>query len=539
MQTDVLIVGGGPVGLTLAIDLGRRGVACTLVEKNETPLGYPKMERCNPRTMEIFRRLGIVERVRAAGYPADWPMDNFLVFSMAQPPLLRMPFPSVAEAKAAIAKREDGTLPLEPYQIISQYTLEPLLKSVAEAIPNVAVKFGCEFESFAQDGEGVVSRIKTAGGESFDIRSKYLVGCDGGASAVRKQLGFRMEGEPNLMEMRQAMFRCDELFERVSIGRGRHYYRVDPNWTFLIVQDSRRHFTVHSVVGEDKDMPKMFETIVGTPVDYETIHIGRWTQRLLLATGYGECRVFIAGDAAHLVIPTGGLGMNTGVGDAIDLSWKLAATLAGWGGPGLLPSYETERRQIGARNVAASGYGTDGRKKWRAEYRPWIEDNSPEGEEARRNLVRVAAVEAPKSSNVVGAELGYRYVDLPIIAQEPGEGPPHRVEEYVPTTWPGARLPHVWIRPGEPVHDRLPDGYTLLRLGKAQADAAPLARAFAALGAPFGVLDIREGTARAVYGFDYLLVRPDLHVVWRGNSPPDDPERLARMVTGHETTTTN
>ena len=166
-------------------------------------------------------------------------------------------------------------------------------------------------------------------------------------------------------------------------------------------------------------------------------------------------------------------------------------------GPGLLSSYETERRQIGARNVAASGYGTEGRKKWRAEYRPWIEDNSPEGEAARQSLVRVAAVEAPKSSNVVGAELGYRYVDSPIIAREPGEGPPHRVEEYVPTTWPGARLPHVWIKAGEPVHDRIADGYTLLRLGSAQADAAPLKRAFAALGAPFEVLDIREGSARA------------------------------------------
>ena len=140
---------------------------------------------------------------------------------------------------------------------------------------------------------------------------------------------------------------------------------------------------------------------------------------------------------------------------------------------------------------------------------------------------------------MVGAELGYRYVDSPIIAQEPGEGPPHRVEEYVPTTWPGARLPHVWIKAGEPVHDRIGDGYTLLRLGSASADAEPLARAFAAIGAPFGVLDIREGTAREVYGFDYLLVRPDLHVVWRGNSPPDDPQKLARRVTGHETTITN
>jgi hypothetical protein len=290
---------------------------------------------------------------------------------------------------------------------------------------------------------------------------------------------------------------------------------------------------LHSIVDQDSDMPVMFEKMVGTPVDYETLHVGSWTQRLMLATHYFDRRVFVAGDACHLVIPTGGLGYNTGVGDAIDMSWKLAATLQGWGGPKLSQSYEAERRQVGARNVAASGRGNAGRKVWRDAYRPWIEDDTPEGEAARKHLLDVAAVEAHKAAGVVGAELGYRYVDSPVICREPGEGPPHSIETYVPTTWPGARLPHVWIRPGVSVHDCIKDGYTLLRLGKERADASGLAAAFKAVAAPFETLDIEPGAPRDVYGFDYILVRPDLHVVWRGNRLPPEPENVARIVTGH------
>jgi hypothetical protein len=301
----------------------------------------------------------------------------------------------------------------------------------------------------------------------------------------------------------------------------------------MIVQDSTRHFTVHSIVEADSDMPRMFETMVGTPVDYETLHINSWTQRLMLSTGYGESRVFIAGDACHLVIPTGGLGYNTGVGDAIDLSWKLAAVLQGWGGPGLLRSYEVERRQVGARNVAGSERGNTGRKIWRAAWRPWIEDDTPEGHAALKQLLDVASVEAGKSASVLGCELGYRYDDSPVIDYDtPGEPPPHSIENYVPSTWPGARLPHVWLEPGVSVNDRIPNGYTLLRLG-ANADTTPLARAFARIGAPFTTLDLDSEAARVVYRFDYLMVRPDLHVVWRGNRMPADPESLARRVTGH------
>ena len=533
MDSQVLIVGAGPVGLTLAIDLGRRGIRCVLLEQKEAPQFLPKMERCNARTMEIYRRLGIAQKIRDAGFPRDCPMDVFIITSLVEPPLLHLPYPSVAQAQAEIAAHNDGTMPLEPYQLISQYTLEPLLKDIAESIPCVDVRYGCEFISFQQDANSVQARIKNTDGSMTDLRADYLVGCDGGNSAVRRQLGIKLQGEANLLQLRQALYRCDDLFERIPIGKGRHYHVADGQATFLIVQDSTRHFTLHSVVETDADMATMFEKTVGMPVNYEMLYVGQWRQNLLLADSYCENRVFLAGDAVHLVIPTGGLGMNSGVGDAIDLSWKLAATLQGWGGPGLLASYEIERRQIGARNVDASRHASRGRRAWRSAYRPNMRDNTPEGAETRANLTRIAEVEQRKSNEMIGAELGYVYGGSPVIWPEPGDPPEPDFMKYVPTTWPGARLPHVWLNDGGALHDRIGDGYTLLRLAGTQADMSGLAPAFAAYGAPLTVLEIGDERPRELYGYDLLLVRPDLHVVWRGNRLPADPARLAALATGH------
>jgi hypothetical protein len=253
----------------------------------------------------------------------------------------------------------------------------------------------------------------------------------------------------------------------------------------------------------------------------------------LLADGYGKGRIWLAGDAVHLVIPTGGLGMNSGVGDAIDLSWKLAATLQGWGGPRLLASYEAERRPIGARNVDASRQASRGRRAWRAAYKPDIRDNTPDGAETRGNLARVADVEQRKSNEMIGAELGYRYANSPVVWPAAGEPPEDNVMKYVPSSWPGARLPHVWLADGSALHDHIGDGYTLLCLGGAQAGADALATAFARYRAPFTALAIGDAHARAIYGYDLLLLRPDLHVVWRGNRLPDDPAKLAAIATGH------
>ncbi|MGC1777180.1 MAG: FAD-dependent monooxygenase [Xanthobacteraceae bacterium] len=536
LNTDVLIVGGGPTGLTLAIDLGRRGVRCMLVEQKERPAFLPKMERINARSMEIYRRMGLAQKLRAAGLPPDCPMDVYIIQTLTQPPLLHLPYPSVAQSQANIRAVNDGTSPLEPYQLISQYTLEPLLKSVAETLPSVTVRYACEFLSLRQDGEGVTARVQPAGGEQQDIRAAYLVGCDGGASAVRKELAIELSGEGNLLGLRQALYRCDELFDRMPIGNGpghgRHYHVADNKSTFLIMQDSTRHWTLHSVVDTDDEMRGAFERTVGVPVKYEMLSCAPWRQNLLLADAYGQGRVFLAGDAVHLVIPTGGLGMNSGVGDAVDLSWKLAATLAGWGGPDLLRSYEIERRQIGERNVGASRYATIGRRKWRSMWRPDIAEDSPAGAATRKNLAAVADVEQRKSNEMIGAELGYRYVDSPVICNIPG-GPEHLFREYHPTTWPGARLPHVWLGDGTPLQDACGEGYTILKLGNGNADAGGLERALAARGAPVKVLDVAEAAAREVYGYDLILVRPDMHVVWRGNAAPEDPARVAAIATGN------
>src|SRR5947207_705514 len=536
MHTQALIVGGGPVGLTLAIDLGRRGIRCLLVEQKEAPQFLPKMERCNARTMEIFRRLGLVEKFRAEGLRPDVPMDVFIILAMNAPPLLRQQYPSVDQARAAIRACNDGTQPFEPYQLISQYTLEPLLKAEAEALPSVTVRYGWQFLSFEQNEAGVTAQVSGLDGSMETLRGSYLVGCDGGASQVRKQLHIKLCGEGNLLELRQALFRCDELFDRIPIGngpgRGRHYHVADGRATFLIMQDSTRHWTLHAVVDRDEDMQEMFERTVGIPVRYDMLACNPWRQNLLLADSYGKGRVFLAGDAVHLVIPTGGLGMNTGVGDAIDLAWKLAATLQGWGGPNLLRSYEIERRQVGERNVGASRYASLGRRKWRAQYRPEIRDVTAAGEAARDNLIRVAKAEQPKSNEMIGAELGYRYVDSPIICDIPG-GPEHLFREYRPTTWPGARLPHAWLDDGTPIQDRIADGYTILRLGRTSADTRGLARAIRSYGGEVHVLDIPDTAARDIYEYDILLLRPDMHVVWRGNRLPEDVATIAAAAPAH------
>ncbi|HEX4040292.1 MAG TPA: FAD-dependent monooxygenase [Xanthobacteraceae bacterium] len=536
VDTDVLIVGGGPTGLTLAVDLGRRGVRCMLVEQKERPAFLPKMERINARSMEIYRRMGLAQKIRAAGLRPDCPMDVYIILTLTQPPLLHLPYSSVQQAQKNVRTVNDGTSPREPYQLISQYTLEPLLKSVAETLAAVTVRYACEFLSLRQDGGGVTARIRTADGEAQEVRAAYLVGCDGGASAVRRELDIGLSGEGNLLGLRQALYRCDELFDRMPIGNGpghgRHYHVADNKSTFLIMQDSTKHWTLHSVVDTDEEMRSAFERTVGVPVKYEMLSCAPWRQNLLLADAYGKGRVFLAGDAVHLVIPTGGLGMNSGVGDAVDLSWKLAAILAGWGGPNLLRSYEIERRQIGERNVGASRYATIGRRKWRSMWRPGIAEDSAAGAATRDNLAAVAGVEQRKSNEMVGAELGYRYVDSPAICNIPG-GPEHLFREYHPTTWPGARLPHVWLDDGTALQDRIGDGYTLLRLAASKADTDGLARAIAAHGAPVAVLDVPEAAARDVYGYDLILIRPDMHVVWRGNAAPEDAARVAAVATGH------
>ena len=534
LETPVLIAGGGPVGLTLAIDLGNRGVRCTLVERKDAPAFLPKMERCNARTLEIFRRMGIVDRVRAAGYPAAYPMDVYHVTTLMEPPLAVIPFPSVDEARAEAARRNDGVMPLEPYQLISQYTLEPLLKSIAEEHPMIDVRFGHELVSFEQDPDGVTAHVRTTAGGDVTFRSTYLIGCDGGTSTVRKQLNIALQGRARIREMVQALYRCDTLYDVVPIGHGRHYKVADENGSGIVCQDSCRHFSINAERVTEEDMPGIFARTVGTPIDFEMVSVGRWYHNLLLADRYTDGRVLIAGDAAHLVIPTAGLGLNTGVGDAIDLSWKLAAVLGGWGGPGLLASYQDERRQIGIRNVGASGRATEKRRDRRASVsNGWLREDSDRGREARAEYAREVMNDAGETTVITGIERGYRYTNSALIWPEPGEGPDPDNRVYVPTSWPGARLPHMWLKNGDALLDKFGPWYTVMRFGD-RVDTSGIERSLAAAGVPYGVLALdADEPAHEVYeGFDAFLVRPDLHVAWRGRRTPDDPQEIAAVATG-------
>ena len=347
-DSGVVIVGAGPVGLVLAIDLGQRGVPVTLLERNEKPLYRPKMERCNARSMEMFRRLGLADRIRAASRFHDIPMDIHLTTGWSRPPLLHLQYPSIDRYRQQIAHCHDGSLPLEPYQIISQYTLEPLLLAVARGMPTVTVRTGCEVVGIAQDEIGASATVKGADGSQETLRGAYLVGCDGGVSTVRKALDIGLEGRGRIAQQHQIFFRSKQLFQAIPVGKGRHYYLLPD--IVMVVQDDLEHFMVNVMRPIDGDPAGFLRRRIDLPVDIEVIGVATWNMNLLVAEQYQQGRVFLAGDAVHLVIPNGGLGMNTGVGDAVDLAWKLAGTLQGWGGPGLLASYQQDRRPVGLYN---------------------------------------------------------------------------------------------------------------------------------------------------------------------------------------------
>ncbi|MDF2114482.1 FAD-dependent monooxygenase [Roseiarcaceae bacterium H3SJ34-1] len=536
IATDVVIVGAGPVGLTLALDLGQRGISCVLLEQKAEPAFLPKMERCNARTMELYRRLGVVDKIRKAGLKGDVPLDVYIVLAMDRPPLLRLPYPSADEARRTDRAQNDGTTPCEPYQLVSQYTVEPVLLREVQTYPSVDVRFSSTYVKHEQDSEGVTVTFENAKHETLSIRGKYLVGCDGGSSPVRKNLNIKLSGEGRLGQLQQGLFYCPDLFDQIPIGngpgRGRHYHVADDKATFLIMQDSTKHWTLHSAVDGPEELKKMFERTIARPLKYDLLSCNPWHQNLLLADSYATGRVFIAGDAAHLVIPTGGLGMNTGVGDAVDLGWKLAATIKGWAGPDLLKSYAIERRQVGERNVGASRYASIGRRRWRSMYSPDITENTPKGRRDRRTLAEVADIEQRKTNEMIGAELGYRYVDSPVIANIPG-GPEHLFREYEPTTWPGARLPNIWLATGEPIQDVLGAGYTVIQFNDDDAVSEQLCAAIRHYGAPAACLRLKDDYARDIYGFDYILVRPDLHIVWRGDELDLDPALIGAIATGH------
>ena len=529
-EFDVCVVGAGPVGLTLALDLAKRGISVALVDKELQAGPWPKMERCNARTMEIYRRLGVHDEIRRHGQPENGSMSVAIVTRLSDPPLAWLEYPTVAIMREKIAANNDGSLPCEPYQLISQYTLEPILRRTVERCAKVTTLFGHEFESFCEKADQVTIQCRTPT-RARQITANYLVGCDGAASPIRKQLGIELRGRGGIGRMHQVFFRSRDLLDRIPISRARHYWIADEHKSAIIVQDDGEHFSLHSTLPAEADFASVVRGLAGYDLDVEILHVGDWTMHLLLAESYGRGRVWLAGDAAHLVIPTGGLGMNTGVGDAIDLGWKLAATIKGWGGRALLASYEAERRAIGKRNVEASGFAAAGLAIWRNAWQRNIREGSVEGAATRADVGRLANVVQRRSHEMNGVELGYTYAGSPIVVSEAEPYPESDFFHYIPSASPGSRFPHVWLKDGRALQDILGSGFTLLAFG--DADTAPLQRAMKASVVPLEVLTLDEPPVHFVAARNLVLLRPDLHVAWRGNSLPASCENLVATVTGH------
>jgi 2-polyprenyl-6-methoxyphenol hydroxylase-like FAD-dependent oxidoreductase len=527
---EVLIAGAGPVGLTLAIALGQRGVRCLVLERNDGPTPWPKMDRTNARSMEIFRRLGIADRIRALGYPPDNPMDVFLLTTMTEPPLAVLPFGSVAQHRAQVARCMDGSLPLEPYQLVAQNDVEPLLRSVAEALPGVQVRYGHEVAGLVQDEAGVRVSVKTGDGGSASFAGRWLVGCDGGSSTVRKALGIALEGRGGIRELRQVVFDSRDLYDRIPVGKGRHYNFIDGH--SIIAQGNRRQFTLHSALPEGTDFVPVLRRLIGFDCEIVIRRVVTWRHNLLLAQRYREGRVFLAGDAAHLVIPTGGLGMNTGIGDAIDLAWKLEALAKGRGGPALADSYERERRPVGAFNVASAGWAAEGVGIWRALVTPDLLEPGPAGDAKRQAVRESFELNHGRMHGMRGAEFAYTYADSPLVEPQPDNPARWDRNVYVPVVRPGARIPHMWLKDGTPLQDALGCGFTLLDLSGG-FDAGPIVEAFRSLGSPLDVVSRDERRVRDTFGRSVFLLRPDLHIVWSGDGPIPDPASLARRSLGH------
>ena len=504
-HVPVLIAGGGPVGMTLARTLASFGVRSLLVERNPSTTRHPKMDITNGRSMELFRRLGLADRLRAVAVPEANNFDISWITSLTGRELHRFRYPSVVQKRAEIRARNDGTQPREPAMRVSQVMIEPVLRDAILGDPLVEARWGVAFEDFTQDDEGVTATLRTVEtGATEQVRCDFLAGCDGGSSLVRDQLGIGLDGKAAVAHRYMIHFQSDARDILQAFGIAWHY-QTDKGT--LIAQDDKDTWTLQTRMPAqgEPDPEAVLDAWVGKTFARKILVANPWFTHLLLADRYQGGRVFLAGDAAHQYIPTGGYGMNTGIGDAVDLGWKLAAALKGFGGLGLLDSYERERRPVGYRNRLASERHTSVRLKIAELY---ASERDPDA------LGRAIAALGNAENESWGVEFGYRY-----------DGVEPNPVVYEPTTAPGARLPSVFLRDGSALYDRLGPWFTLLCFGGADPsdliDAAP---------APLDIVVVDDASLAPIYEASLVLVRPDTHVAWRGNGCDDGASVWAKVL---------
>lgn len=529
-EIPVLIVGGGPVGLALAGELGWRGIGCTLIERGDGAITQAKMDFVGVRTLEFCRRWGIVPWVHAAGYNRAYPQDCAWVSSLNGYEFGRERFP---------APQDERPLPQSPCsrgERCPQDFFDPVLTRFACQFPTVTLRCETEMTDFSEDATGVTARLKDVrAGRDEEIRAAYLVGCDGGTSLVRERLGISMSGAPALTYTTNVIFRCpgfEKLHDKAPAYR---YIFIGPEGTWgTVVAINGRDRWRFSIVGDDTrrslseaDIRQTIMRAMGKEFDFEILSILPWVRRQLVADRYGTDRVFIAGDAAHLTSPTGGFGMNMGIQDAVDLGWKLEGTIKRWAGPHLLRSYEVERRPVGLRNVNEA---TGNLKRMLAPRdrrpSPLVFQPGAAGDAARADFGQRFTQMMKREWFSVGVHLGYVYEDSPIIVPDGTPPPPDEVMTYTQTARPGSRAPHVWLTPDRSTLDLFGRGFVLLQFVPEVADANTLVDAARAREVPLTAVTIDNAAAFAAYERRLVLVRPDGHVAWRADVAPSTSDAL-------------
>jgi 2-polyprenyl-6-methoxyphenol hydroxylase-like FAD-dependent oxidoreductase len=541
LEIPVLIVGGGPVGLTLAMDLAWRGVDVIVAEMR--PPGEPPSVKCNhvsARSMEIFRRLGIAEKVRNAGLPADYPNDCAYRTTATGIELSRIPIPSRIERFTA-KDGPDGWWPTpEPPHRINQIYLEPLLFQHAALLPNVRVLSRTFVEDFEQGAYGVTATARDLdSGGARRIRCQYLVGCDGGKSMVRRAIGANLDGTPVVQRVQSTYLRAPELLARLHGKKAWMYLALNPRRRGTVVAiDGRETWLIHNHLDDEEpdfdsvDRDWSIRTIlgVGPEFKYEILSKEDWIGRRLVADKFRDRRVFICGDAAHLWIPYAGYGMNAGIADAANLAWLLAARLSGWAPEAILDAYEIERQPITEQvSKFAMNFALQVMKH-RKSVPPEVEAAGPDGDAVRARVGKEAYDLNVNQYCCGGLNFGYFYEDSPLIAYDGAMPPGYTMYDFTPSTIPGCRTPHIWLADGRSLYDALGPGYTLLRFDP-RVSVSGVVQAAGERGVPLAVLDVKS-TDAAVYDRKLVLSRPDQHVAWRGDNEPDDPLALIDLVRG-------
>jgi 2-polyprenyl-6-methoxyphenol hydroxylase-like FAD-dependent oxidoreductase len=533
-KIPVLVVGGGPVGLALAAELGFHGVSCELVEQTDGAIVTPKMNEVNVRTMEFCRRWGIADAVLDCPFPAEYPLDVVFVTSLAGHELARMRRPG----RAREAPGPESPMRL---QACSQIWFDPILHRLAQSCPGVRLRHRCRLERFEPCADGVIAEIADlATGARERVAADYLAACDGANSMVREALGIALAGDGVLGRPAHLFFRAPGLLERCGREPGTFFLAIDRHGLWanirlidpvgavwrLMVLDTDGHETAETL-----DRDGLLRRAIGQPMAVEWLGTSLWTRRAVVAERYQAGRVFLAGDAVHQLSPTGALGMNTGIADAVDLGWKLAAVLQGFGGARLLASYEAERRPVGLRNVAMAAEFYLQHEQFEHGFAS-IEDDTEEGRALRRRCGEALVGSVGRMFRTLGLQIGYRYDGSPICVPDGSPAPPDDPATYVPTARPGARAPHVLLADGRSMLDLFRGGFVLLRFGADAPDAEGFVTAARCHKLPLEVVTLDEPQAAALYARKLVLVRPDGHVGWRDDEMPRDAGAVLDRVRG-------